>query len=169
MNVSSPMTTIELGSKKIGDGHPIYIMADVGLTNGGDIERAMKLIDIVSGFGVDAIKFQMIGPDTLLGDKSIEYTYPTLKDGSITENMHSMFSDLSYTDEQWFAIANYARQKGLEFICTSHFMGAVPLLEKIGVNIHKICTWSLSHKRLVEFDRAHPEATDARHRCVHRS
>tara|TARA_R110002110_G_scaffold2830_1_gene14153 strand:+ start:84251 stop:85315 length:1065 start_codon:yes stop_codon:yes gene_type:complete len=141
---------VVVGSKKIGDGHPIYIMADVGLTNGGDIKRTFELIDIAYEIGVDAIKLQMIGPDTLLGDKSVTYTYPTLKDGDITENMYEMFSKLTYTASEWNKIANYTRSKGLEFICTSHYMGAVPLLEDIGVNIHKICTWSMTHKRLVQ-------------------
>jgi sialic acid synthase SpsE len=150
MNSHTAGANVTVGDKTIGDGHPIYIMADVGLTNGGDLERAMRLIDIVADMGVDAVKFQMIGPETLLGDKSVEYTYPTLKDGPRTENMFEMFKGLSYSEEQWAAIASYARQRKLEFICTAHYMGAVPILERIGVNLHKICTWSVTHKRLVQ-------------------
>jgi N-acetylneuraminate synthase/N,N'-diacetyllegionaminate synthase len=145
--VSAPIT---VGSRKIGDGHPIYIMADVGLTNGGDIKRTFQLIDIAADLGVDAIKFQMIGPETLLGDKTAEYTYPTLNDGPIKENMYEMFCGLTYSEEEWHKIANYVRSKNIEFICTAHYMGAVPMLERIGVNIHKICTWSMTHKRLVQ-------------------
>lgn len=144
---SSP---IKIGKNFIGDGHPIYIMADLGLTNGGDIERTFKLIDMAAAMGVDAIKFQMIGPDQLLGDKEVEYTYPTLRDGPITENMYKMFSKLNYTTDEWTRIASHVRDKGMEFICTAHTLDAVPVLEKIGVNIHKICTWSMTHKRLVQ-------------------
>jgi sialic acid synthase SpsE len=145
--VSSP---ISVGSKMIGDGHPIYILADLGLTNGGDLERTFKLIDLATEMKVDAVKFQMIEPDKLLGDKSVEYTYPTLSDGLKTENMYEMFSKLTYTEEQWSTIAEYVRSKNLEFICTAHVIEAVPVLERIGVNIHKICTWSMNHKRLVQ-------------------
>ncbi|PHS70965.1 MAG: hypothetical protein COB23_01535 [Methylophaga sp.] len=142
--------TIKVGEKNIGDGQPIYIMADLGLTNGGDLERTFNLIDLASSMGVDAVKFQMIGPDTLLGDKSIEYTYPTLNDGPKTENMYEMFSKLNYSEDEWIKIAQYVRSKGIEFICTAHTIDAVPLLEKINVNIHKICTWSMTHKRLIQ-------------------
>lgn len=140
----------KLGDTKIGDGLPIYIIADVGLTNGGDIDRTFKLIDIASEIGVDAIKFQMIGPDTLLGDKSAVYTYKTLYDGSITENMYDMFSALNYTESEWAKIFEYTKFKKMEFICTSHYFGAVEILERIGVSVHKICTWSLTHKRLIQ-------------------
>jgi sialic acid synthase SpsE len=134
----------------IGDGHPIYTIADIGLTNGGDLERTYRLIDVAAEAGFDAVKLQMIGPDILLGDKQVEYTYPTLHDGPKTENMYAMFSELTYTDDEWDLIADYSRERELEFICTAHYMGAVPLLEKIGVNVHKICTWSMTHKRLVQ-------------------
>jgi len=141
---------VQVGNKKIGDGQPIYIMADLGLTNGGDMERTFQLIDQSANMGVDAIKFQMIGPDMLLGDKEIEYTYPTLNDGPQTENMYRMFTKLNYSDSEWEKIAQYVRDKGLEFICTAHTLEAVPLLERLNVNIHKICTWSMTHKRLVQ-------------------
>ncbi|NOQ81335.1 MAG: hypothetical protein GQ548_02255 [Methylophaga sp.] len=142
--------SIAVGNKNIGDGNPIYIMADLGLTNGGDLERTFNLIDAAASMGVDAVKFQMIGPETLLGDKKVEYTYPTLNDGPKTENMYEMFSKLTYSEKEWIKIAQYVRSKGLEFICTAHTLEAVPLLEKINVNIHKICTWSMTHKRLIQ-------------------
>jgi sialic acid synthase SpsE len=142
--------SITVGNKNIGDGHPIYIMADLGLTNGGDIERTFNLIDAAASMGVDAVKFQMIGPETLLGDKEVEYTYPTLNDGPKTENMYQMFSKLTYSEKEWIKIAQYVRSKDLEFICTAHTLEAVPLLEKINVTIHKICTWSMTHKRLIQ-------------------
>ncbi|WEJ63136.1 N-acetylneuraminate synthase family protein [Thiomicrorhabdus lithotrophica] len=141
---------IQVGSKRIGDGHPIYIMADLGLTNGGDLSRTFELIDVASEMGVDAVKFQMIGPEHLLGDKAVEYTYTTLTGEKITENMYEMFLKLSFSVEEWHKIAEYTKSKGLEFICTAHYFEAVAILEEIGVNIHKICTWSATHKRLVQ-------------------
>ncbi len=141
---------VKIGKKIIGDGKPIYIIGDIGLTNGGDIERTFKLIDELKKIGVDAVKFQMIKPDELLGDRNISYTYPTLTSGKISQNMYEMFSELNYTDEEWYKISKYVFSKGLEFICTSHVMSAVTLLEKCNVNVHKICTWSTTHKRLIE-------------------
>lgn len=141
---------VNIGDRAVGDGEPIYIMADLGLTNGGNMDSAFELIDTACALGVDAVKFQMIGAETLLGDKSVEYTYPTLNDGLVTENMFDMFKELSYTELEWAEIARYVRSKGLEFICTAHYMEAVPILERLKVSIHKICTWSMTHKRLIQ-------------------
>jgi sialic acid synthase SpsE len=141
---------VKIGDKMIGTGQPIYTIADVGLTNGGNMDFSLQLIEIAKDLGVDAIKFQMIGPEYLLGDRSIEYTYPTLNDGPKTENMFEMFSDMSYTPEEWKRIARAAKDAGLEFICTAHYMGAVDILEECEVNCHKICSWSVTHKRLIQ-------------------
>ena len=142
--------SIKINNKYIGDNNPIYLIADLGLTNGGDIERTFKLIDISAKLKVDAVKFQLIGPEHLLGDKKVSYTFPTLSKGRIKQNMFKMFKELEYSNEQWYKISNYAKSKKLEFICTSHFEGAVDILEKCKVNIHKICVWSSTHKRLVQ-------------------
>ena len=141
---------IKIGKKKVGDNHPIYLIADLGLTNGGDLERTFKLIDICAKLKVDAVKFQLLGPDHILGDKKISYTFPTLKNGMIKQNMYKMFKELEFTTEEWFKISNYTKSKNIEFICTSHYVGAVEILEKCNVNVHKICTWSTNHKRLIQ-------------------
>ena len=146
----SEIGTVQIGDRIIGPGHPVFIIADIGLTNGGDLERTFNLIDIAKDLGVDAIKFQMIGPEYLLGDREITYTYPTLNDGPKTENMFEMFSSLSYSSAEWKKIANAVQDAGLEFICTSHYVGAVDILEECNVACHKICTWSVTHKRLIQ-------------------
>ncbi|MCD4676460.1 MAG: N-acetylneuraminate synthase family protein [Desulfobacula sp.] len=144
------ISSVEIGDRKIGPGHPIFIIADVGLTNGGDLKRSLMLIDMAKELGVDAIKFQMIGPEYLLGDRERTYTYPTVNDGPKTENMFEMFSALTYSSAEWKTISDYAKSTGLEFICTSHYLGAVDILEQCNVACHKICSWSVTHKRLIQ-------------------
>ena len=146
----SEISTVKIGDRIIGPGHPVFIIADVGLTNGGDLERTFKLIDIAKELGVDAIKFQMIGPEYLLGDKEITYTYPTMNDGPQTENMFEMFSALNYSPSEWKEISERVTSVGLEFVCTSHYFGAVDILEECDVKCHKICSWSVTHKRLIQ-------------------
>ena len=102
---------VKIGSKKIGKDQKIYIIGDVGLTNNGSLKDTFKLINILSNLGVDAIKFQMIGPEVLLGDKEIKYTYPTLKSGKKTENMFSMFSNLSFSSSEWKKISKLCKKK----------------------------------------------------------
>lgn len=129
--------------------NPVFIIADLGLTCGGDLERSLMLIEEASRLGVDAVKFQMIDSDELLGDKTVEYTYPTLKNGNITENMYEMFLGLEFTDQEWKQIKTHCQRFNLELIVTCHVESAVERIEKLDLKVNKICTWSLSHYRMI--------------------
>ena len=53
------MKTITLSNHKtIGEGHPIYIIAEIGINHNGSIDNAKKLIDWAAISGFDAVKFQ---------------------------------------------------------------------------------------------------------------
>src|SRR5271169_5840319 len=57
---SSPgqLPEIRLGSKVVGAGKPCYVIAEIGINHNGDIDLAKKLINVASGSGCDAVKFQ---------------------------------------------------------------------------------------------------------------
>jgi N-acetylneuraminate synthase/N,N'-diacetyllegionaminate synthase len=142
---------IKVGRRVIGDGNPIFIMADVGVTNGGDFERSKKLIEAAAAAGADAIKFQFIGRDDLLGeDRTTKATF-TCHDGEVVERtLHDLFEPFDYSESEWKELCDFSKSLGLEFICTSHVLAAVPILDRVGVDIHKICAWSSDHKRLIQ-------------------
>ena len=49
---------MKIGEKNIGEGFPVYIIAEIGLNHNGDLETAKKLIDVACNAGVDAVKFK---------------------------------------------------------------------------------------------------------------
>jgi sialic acid synthase SpsE len=49
---------IKIANKKIGEGNPVYTVAEIGLNHQGNIAIAKKLIDLAIEAGFDAVKFQ---------------------------------------------------------------------------------------------------------------
>src|SRR5271156_351231 len=49
---------MRLGSKVVGAAKPCYVIAEIGINHNGDIDLAKKLINVASGSGCDAVKFQ---------------------------------------------------------------------------------------------------------------
>ena len=49
---------IEIGGHPVGDGYPVYIIAEIGINHNGDINIAKKLIDAAVLAGWDGVKFQ---------------------------------------------------------------------------------------------------------------
>ena len=52
------MNKIKLRNRTIGQGDPLYFIADIGANHDGDLERAYKLIELSKEAGADAAKFQ---------------------------------------------------------------------------------------------------------------
>jgi N-acetylneuraminate synthase len=54
---------ITIGNRKVGDRHPTYIVAEIGINHNGSVEIAKALIDVAAKNGVDAVKFQKRTPE----------------------------------------------------------------------------------------------------------
>ena len=54
---------IKIGNRMVGDGHPAYIVAEIGVNHNGNLEIAKKMIDAAVHAGVDAVKFQKRTPE----------------------------------------------------------------------------------------------------------
>lgn len=126
-----------------------FIIADLGLTNGGSLNTSYALIEAAAGLGVNAVKFQMIDADELLGDRTAEYSYPTIKLGTKTQNMYEMFKRLEYTDPEWLLIKEKCDEQKVGLIVTSHVLSAVDRIERLRLPVNKICTWSLTHYEMI--------------------
>ena len=54
---------IRIGNKLVGDGRPVYVIAELGINHNGSIEIAKRLIDGAVLAGCDAVKFQKRTPE----------------------------------------------------------------------------------------------------------
>lgn len=140
--------TIKIGGRTIGRGLPVYLIAEIGTTCLGDYNGAMALIDAAAKAGCDAVKFQVIDPDQI-SDKSA--TYPMMVNGKIEHvNMYEMFQRLKFSESEWKGISAKCNALGLEFFATVDFIEGVDLLDRVGVNVHKIGAWDSNYRQLIE-------------------
>ena len=54
---------LDLNGRKVGDGEPTFIIAEIGINHNGSLETAKRLIDVASSCGCDAVKFQKRTPE----------------------------------------------------------------------------------------------------------
>ena len=52
------MRAVRIADRLVGDGHPCFIIAEIGINHNGSVELAKKMIDIAVTTGCDAVKFQ---------------------------------------------------------------------------------------------------------------
>lgn len=52
------MTEVKIGGVPVGDGHPVFVVAEIGINHNGNLEIAKRLIDAAKEVGCQAVKFQ---------------------------------------------------------------------------------------------------------------
>ena len=131
------MAEIRIGDRLIGDGHPTYIIAEIGVNHNGMVPLAFELIDNAIDAGVDAVKFQKrnlknLYPKKMLenvntGEKNMAYLLPILQ-------------QVELSDEDYFRIKEYCDQKGVTFICSPFDIDSADFLEELGVPAFKVAS-----------------------------
>src|ERR1044071_9234777 len=73
--MSTSINTIRIGSKKVGLGQPVFIIAEAGVNHNGDLQIAKKLIDAAAEAGADAVKFQTFRAQELVSASTPKASY----------------------------------------------------------------------------------------------
>ena len=137
-----------LGKKMVGNGKPVFIIAEAGLNHNGDVSIAKDLIDNAASVGADAIKFQTY-LEKRVSQKVKTVNYAEKSDG-LQEDIGEMFDRFSLSMKDHREIFNYARKKKIEIFSTPFDIKSVDFLEKLNVNFYKIASVDLVNLPLIE-------------------
>jgi N-acetylneuraminate synthase len=138
---------IKLDSRYIGDGHPVFIIAEIGINHNGSLESAKKLIDGAKEAGVDAVKFQKRTPEVCVPKDqwNIERDTPW---GRMTyiDYRHKV----EFTKDDYADIDKYCNGKGIFWFASCWDVESVDFIEQFDVPIYKTASASLTDKKLLQ-------------------
>lgn len=55
-------SSVQIGSRRIGAGYPVYVIAEIGINHNGQLSMALDLMKVAKDAGCDAVKFQKRTP-----------------------------------------------------------------------------------------------------------
>ncbi|MEW6668833.1 MAG: N-acetylneuraminate synthase family protein [Thermodesulfobacteriota bacterium] len=144
------MTEVKIGSTWIGDGHPCFIVAEIGINHNGDIDLAKKLIDLAHFSGCNAVKFQK---------RTIEVVYTPEELGRPRESpFGNTNGDLKYGlefgFEEYEEIDRYCKEKRIPWFASCWDEGSVDFIHQFDVPCYKIASPSLTDDHLVSYTRS---------------
>ena len=135
----------------VGDGHPAYIVAEIGINHNGELDIAKQMIDAAVHAGVDAVKFQKRTPDIAT---------PPEQQKQMRETPWGYITYLDYrykvefTEEQYCEIDRYCQEKGIAWLVSVWDQPSVDFMEKFDTPAYKIPSASLTDFGLIRKARA---------------
>jgi N,N'-diacetyllegionaminate synthase len=137
-------------SLRISDTSPCFIIAEAGINHDGSLEKAKELVDVAKVAGADAVKFQMFNTNKYISKDAFYASY--MKKGLLNkkEKINEFFKRLEVDKNQLIEIQNYAKKKKILFLCTPFDSENGELLNRMGVPIFKIASFSLTNTFLLE-------------------
>lgn len=133
-------TTMQIGSRQIGNGNPCFIVAEAGTAHQGELSRAFELIDAAAEAGADCVKFQVIFADEIVHLKTGSIDLPGGKT-AIYERFRELERDLPF----YAKLKGYTKKRSLEFLCSAFGVKSARLLRELAVQAVKIASPELNH------------------------
>lgn len=139
-------TEIKVGNKYIGDGYPVYVIAEIGINHNGSLDTAKKIIEGACFAGVDAVKFQKRTPELCVPEDQwhIERDTPWGRMTYIDYRHRMEFSFDEYTE-----IDRFCRQKGIHWFASCWDEEAVKFIDQFDVPAYKSASASLTDHELL--------------------
>lgn len=142
---------IKIGNRWVGDGHPTYIIAEIGINHNGSIELAKELIKTANDAHVDAVKFQKRTP---------EICVPDAQKGQMRDTPWGYISYLDYRykvefgQKEYEEIDAYCKSLGIDWLASSWDIPSLEFIDAFNPPAHKVPSALLTDHNLLRAIRA---------------
>ena len=132
---------VSIGSRTVGDGEPVYVIAEIGLNHNGDVDLAIQLIDVAADSGAQAVKFQKRTP-AISTPEHMKHVPRDTPWGTMTYLDYRY--RVEFSREQYVEIGDYATFRGLDWFASPWDEPSVDFLEDLNVVAHKVASASVT-------------------------
>jgi N,N'-diacetyllegionaminate synthase len=144
---ADPRPGVRIGERAIGDDAPALIIAEAGVNHDGDVERALRLIDVAAEAGADVVKFQMFRAAELVTAGAAAAQYQQAGGATAQRDLLARL-ELSMAD--FARLAAHCRARQIEFLVTPFSPADVDRLVELGVRALKIASPDLANPPLLQ-------------------
>ncbi len=143
------MANVKIGKDIIGEGHPCYVIAEIGINHNGDVELAKKLIDAAEAAGCNAVKCQKRTVDVVYSREELAKPRESpfgMTNGDLKRGLEL---DLAAYRE----IDAYCRQMDMPWFASCWDEASVDFIAQFNPPCYKIASASLTDDNLLRHHR----------------
>lgn len=142
-------SSIAIDGARIGAGHPCYVIAEAGVNHDGDIEQALRLVDVAATAGASAVKFQTFVAERLVTADAPKAGYQ-LETTDPDESQLGMLQALELDADDHRRLLAHCRERGITFLSTPFDDESVALLVELGVAALKVASPEVTNHPFLE-------------------
>ncbi len=141
------MSQFQIEDRKIGEGHPCYVIAEISCNHNGDLQEAKAIIDAAAEAKADAVKLQTYRADTITRDFKNAPSVGGIWDGMDVYQLY----DKAHTPWEWHStLHEYATSKGLHLFSSPFDETAVDFLIEQKTSVLKVASPEVVDTKLLE-------------------
>ncbi|NUS74431.1 MAG: pseudaminic acid synthase [Corynebacteriales bacterium] len=136
--------SVRIGKHEVGPDHRPFIIAEMSGNHNGELERALRIVDVIADSGAQALKLQTYTADTITLDSDrdeffVDRNHPLWGNS----NLYQLYQQ-AYTPWEWHEpLFNRAKERGLVAFSSPFDSTAVDFLESLDVPAHKVASAEL--------------------------
>ncbi|MDA9054607.1 N-acetylneuraminate synthase family protein [Alphaproteobacteria bacterium] len=115
---------VSVGRHVIGEGCPVFLIAEAGLSHFGSEEKAFQLVDLAHAAGADAVKFQIFDIDEMYVSSCTQW--------------RDRLAPRQLNFEVFRRVKKYCEKLGIIFFATAHDDYSLDFLNKMDVALYKV-------------------------------
>ena len=138
-------TTIQIGKRTIGKDYPPFVIAEIGINHGGDINKAVQMIDDAYSVGCECIKFQCHVIEDEMSPEA-----KNVIPGNADESIWNIMAKAQLSFEEDMQLKKYVESKNMIYLSTPFSRAAADRLESMGVIAYKIGSGECNNYPLVK-------------------
>jgi N,N'-diacetyllegionaminate synthase len=137
-----------IAGQRVGAGNPCFVIGEAGVNHNGDLDLALKLVDVAATADASAVKFQTFNAAKLVSRNAPMAKYQIQNVGA-EHPQYDMLRPLELTRTMHVALSEKARLTGVLFLSTPFDEESVDLLDGLGMPAFKIGSGDLTHLPLL--------------------
>lgn len=127
----------------------VTVIAEAGVNHNGDLDRALRMVDVAKEAGADYIKFQTFKAENLVTKAAKQASYQ-IKNMGEEVSQYQMLKDIELNHEQHLKINEYCKSIGIKFFSTAFDLDSVKFLQPFEFDVWKIPSGEITNLPYLE-------------------
>ena len=127
----------------------ILIIAEAGVNHNGDIDLAMKLIDLAADAGANYVKFQTFNSNDLLTHKAEKAEYQS-KLTNANQSQYDMLKELELNKKDHAALIHHCKKRNIGFLSSPFDIESIDFLNSLNIDFIKIPSGEITNYPYIE-------------------